>query len=165
MAIFYCQKGLFMNIQPIVNFNRDKNDSADLFCNCPNCRNIIGKITYGYKYEGGVALEGYKLCKTCDAPIDWTKVVDRFQISPYSTIDLDMSNEHGPLTTGLGTKAPKQLPNNMNKCMAILNSLKESANKYLAGPEKEPEIEQAVENVVEYLLTPITEEIDELERD
>ena len=159
MAIFYCQKGLFMNIQPIVNFNRNKNDSADLFCNCPNCRNIIGKITYGYKYEGGVALEGYKLCKTCNEPIDWTKVVDRFQISPYSSIDLGMPSEH------LGTKAPKRLPNNMNKCMAILNSLKEGANKYLVGPEKEPEIEQAAEKVAEYLLTPKTKEMDELERD
>lgn len=155
-----------MSIQPIVNFNRDKNDSADLFCNCPNCRNIIGKITYGYKYEGGVALEGYKLCKTCSEPIDWTKVVDRFQISPYSTIDLDMANEHN-LITGLGTKAPKRLPNNMSKCMAILNSLKEGANKYLANPEKDPEIEQAVEKAVEYLLegsADKTEELEEIER-
>ena len=44
------------NIKPVIDFNKDKKDTADFFCNCPNCKNIVGKITYGYKYDGGIAL-------------------------------------------------------------------------------------------------------------
>lgn len=145
---------------PIFKFATNKDD-VDFFCNCPNCKDIIGKITYGYKYEGGVALEGFKVCKTCQEPIDWAAVVDRFQISPEATYDLDFKDRD----VSLGTRAPKPFDKRrMDKCLAILESLKAGAEKYLS--KKEEDISEDVNRVVEYLLEPIdkSEELEEIER-
>ena len=118
-----------MNIIP--EFKYDNKQEA-FFCNCPDCNSVVGKISYGYKYEGGVALDGYSSCKKCNKLIDWTNIVDRFQIDIHSTVDIELSNKYEHLIVGLTTENPKKYPNNMDKCMAILNSLKEGANKYLA---------------------------------
>ncbi len=114
-------------LAPIFKFATNKDD-VDFFCNCPNCKQIVGKIEYSFKYEEGVALFGYKTCKTCNESLDWTNIVNRFQIKSSSAYDLENNKT-------LGTAEPAPYKANMDKCMAILKSLIEGSKDYLAAPE------------------------------